>query len=26
VDSLSKINFKTSTGSLVPLDSVMKVR
>jgi hydrophobic/amphiphilic exporter-1 (mainly G- bacteria), HAE1 family len=26
VDSLSKINFKTSTGALVPLDSVMKVR
>jgi HAE1 family hydrophobic/amphiphilic exporter-1 len=26
VDSLSLINFKTSTGSLVPLDSVMKVR
>jgi HAE1 family hydrophobic/amphiphilic exporter-1 len=26
VDSLSLINFKTSTGALVPLDSVMKVR
>jgi hydrophobe/amphiphile efflux-1 (HAE1) family protein len=26
VDSLSKISFKTSTGALVPLDSVMKVR
>jgi HAE1 family hydrophobic/amphiphilic exporter-1 len=26
VDSLSLINFKTSTGGLVPLDSVLKVR
>jgi HAE1 family hydrophobic/amphiphilic exporter-1 len=26
VDSLSKISFKTSTGALVPLDSVMQVR
>ena len=26
VDSLSLISFKTSTGALVPLDSVMKVR